>query len=87
MKYSSLIAVIAFLVSMVVLVSCNSDGGQRDSATRSASYVVEGGVARGKVWRDIGSTKLKSLLRLCMKTVSMIQKIPQSKPCKTPVKR
>lgn len=44
-------AVIAFLVSVIVLVSCNSGSGL-NSATRSADYVVEGGVARGKVWHD-----------------------------------
>jgi c(7)-type cytochrome triheme protein len=52
MKRTPLIAVAVFLVSMVVLVSCNSDGKQYNSATRSASYVVEGGIARGKIWRD-----------------------------------
>jgi c(7)-type cytochrome triheme protein len=52
MKHTSLMAVAAFLVSMLVLVSCNTGGIGQSSATRSADYVVEGGVSRGKVWHD-----------------------------------
>ncbi|MGD8558105.1 MAG: cytochrome c3 family protein [Gammaproteobacteria bacterium] len=37
-------------LAVIVLVSCNTQ--ERISATRSANYVVEGGVARGKVWHD-----------------------------------
>jgi c(7)-type cytochrome triheme protein len=51
MKQSSLMAMVVYFVSVLVLVSCSSDGSN-DSATRSANYVVEGGIARGKVWRD-----------------------------------
>ena len=37
--------------AFTLLSSCNNNKGP-DSATRSAEYVVEGGIARGKVWRD-----------------------------------
>jgi len=51
MKHTSLMAAAAFLVSMLVLASCNTSSN-KNSATRSADYVVESGITRGKVWRD-----------------------------------
>ena len=49
MKHMSLMAMLTILAALLLLVSCNSN---RNSATRSADYVVDSGVARGKVWRD-----------------------------------
>ena len=51
MKQAGVITAVVLILlgGVTVLTSCNSG---RVSATRSASYVVEGGVARGKVWHD-----------------------------------
>jgi c(7)-type cytochrome triheme protein len=55
MKYSPLMpvimAMVALLISMSLLVSCNTDGNLV-SGTRSANYVVDSGITRGKVWQD-----------------------------------
>ena len=50
MKHTVLIATTILFLTSLLLISCNSNS--RNSATRSAEYVVEGGVARGKVWHD-----------------------------------
>ena len=60
MKHTSLLALMIIFVSMILLVACNSDG--RISGTRSANYVVEGGVARGKVWDDNRQYEVKAQL-------------------------
>lgn len=52
MKQLAVVTALTVLLSagLSLLSSCNSRG--LVSATRSAPYVVEGGVARGKVWHD-----------------------------------
>lgn len=51
MKRIGLIIVLIVCSVVILLSACNSN---KDfiSATRSANYVVEGGVERGKVWKD-----------------------------------
>ena len=48
---SLVMATMILLSSMILLVSCNTDGGLV-SGTRSANYVVDSGITRGKVWND-----------------------------------
>ena len=51
MRGTTLKITLIILLGSIALMSCNSS--QRYvSGTRSANYVVEGGVERGKVWRD-----------------------------------
>ena len=51
MRHAANFIVLLFCTVLILLSSCNSN---KDfvSATRSAGYVVEGGVERGKVWQD-----------------------------------
>lgn len=49
MLRGTIITLLALLIAVPMLVSCTPD---RTSATRSSSYVVEGGVSEGKRWRD-----------------------------------
>jgi len=50
MKYIGVFILIATCSAIILLSACNNTGFV--SATRSAGYVVEGGVERGKVWQD-----------------------------------
>ncbi|MGD8569496.1 MAG: cytochrome c3 family protein [Gammaproteobacteria bacterium] len=49
MKRTAVTTTLMLVAGAIILVACTQD---RISATRSANYVVEGGVARGKVWHD-----------------------------------
>jgi c(7)-type cytochrome triheme protein len=51
MKQTGFLLIVVLCAAAILLSSCNSSR-ERVSATRSADYVVEGGVARGKVWND-----------------------------------
>lgn len=51
MKTIKILMMVFAISSPILLLSCNSKN-DFVTATRSATYVVEGGVERGKVWRD-----------------------------------
>lgn len=51
MKYTGLMIVAILLSAFGLLTACNTNK-ELESATRSAGYVVEGGIPRGKVWQD-----------------------------------
>ncbi|WP_455208089.1 c(7)-type cytochrome triheme domain-containing protein [Kaarinaea lacus] len=51
MRHATNFMVLLFCAVLILLSSCNSNKNFV-SATRSAGYVVEGGVERGKVWQD-----------------------------------
>ena len=51
MKYTGLMLAVLLLSTFALFTGCNTNK-ELESATRSAGYVVEGGVAQGKVWED-----------------------------------
>jgi len=51
MKYIGFSIFLLIFFAVILLSACNNNKGFV-SATRSANYVVEGGVERGKVWHD-----------------------------------
>jgi c(7)-type cytochrome triheme protein len=61
MKHAGVITIVLLMSVFTLVSSCNSNKGQ-DSATRSAGYVVEGGIARGKVWKDTRQYENTALL-------------------------
>ena len=61
MKFTRLAVAVLLTVAFTVLISCNTNR-ELESATRSANYVVEGGVARGKVWHDTRQYEHTALL-------------------------
>lgn len=61
MKHAGIITIVLLASVFTLLCSCNSNKGQ-ESATRSANYVVEGGIDRGKVWKDTRQYEQTALL-------------------------
>ncbi|WP_455201555.1 c(7)-type cytochrome triheme domain-containing protein [Kaarinaea lacus] len=51
MKYTGILLALLLLSAFALVAGCNTNK-ELESATRSAGYVVEGGIARGKVWED-----------------------------------
>jgi len=50
-KFITIISGSLYSIVMLLLLSCNT-GGSQVSGTRSANYVVESGISRGKTWDD-----------------------------------
>lgn len=61
MKQAGIFLMAAWCAAAVLLVSCNSTK-ELESETRSANYVVDSGVARGKVWQDNRQMASKTML-------------------------
>ena len=62
MKHTGVVITFILLSAFALLSACNTSQ-ELDSATRSAGYVVDSGIARGKVWQDTRQYEPTALLQ------------------------